>query len=795
MDARSRAPDPPTGTASGATTRDGKYQLFIPLDASEVVKQEQQEPSDDCCDEPVKPEDVRLRVAARDSSGNITSALVQMNADGRGTATLGFEQGPGALQLHVGPGDATDDELFMLDTLHFQLPERWWVDKPRVELPAVRIPPFYWFWWRRWCRTFVIRGRVVCADGRPVPGAEVCALDVDRFFIWSSTQQVGCTTTDANGAFQLRFRWCCNWWPWVWWRFRHWRLDPHLSDQVGELLGPRPDLRLGLIAGQQPTLDVFSPLLDRPAGGGSASGALVDVLRTDAGRLDRLREELLARLPASPSLAQLRIWPWWPWWPWRDCTPDIIFRVTQDCGRGPVTIVDENVWQTRWNIPNPLTVTLVANDQSCCVRRPCPPGEWCEDGECIVVDRVCDYRIDNVGGNLGAPATPVGYAVPGAVPIDSWDHHRPFAGIVPIYKNPGDLLGVDYLEFEASADGGATWNPLPPGAGVDFERSFWQPTGTPTIVPAPFKFDSTTFPGHTVLETREHRENVIGGLWDVPGGDRWWLSLNWDILIPIESSTFADGTWHFRAIGWRESGGSLTDRRVLPICGTETENDLVLTFDNQVVTAPGLHPASHHCGAGIHFCTLEPDTHILGVRINGTPVGPCDTIDASHGTVEIDFMAQDTATVAGQPRHVGSYVLQSRWGLNLSRNLLSQPSASVSVLSGGPSGWAAGQSSGNYGTALTQGAAAPDWGGGTYRLTMLVQEAFPEPCCYQLYLEAGKRTIVGGGGGSGAFSCHGLHWNRTQYAIGVGVCGKNDPAVPGAPGVVAAAGGSALEID
>ena len=204
------------------------------------------------------------------------------------------------------------------------------------------------------------------------------------------------------------------------------------------------------------------------------------------------------------------------------------------------------------------------------------------------------------------------------------------------------------------------------------------------------------------------------------------------------------------------------------------------TFDNQVVTVPGLHDATHNCGAGIHFCTVEPDTHIMAVRINGVPVGPCDTVDASSGVVEIadHFMARDTAA-AGQPRHLGSYTLQSRWGLSQSRDLLSQPSASVSVLSGGPSGWAAGQSAGNYGTALTQGASAPDWAGGTFRLTMNVQEAFPDRAAISCTSKH-PATVVGSGGGTGGFSCTLTHWNRTQYALGVGVCGEQQDRIGGA---------------
>jgi hypothetical protein len=742
MDEDARGQKPP-GSRQGRG-KPGRYQLTIPIDASAI---EDRQAGD-------------VKVAARDSNGRIQARLAKVDAKGYGSATLEFEQQPGALSVFVGPGDATDDELVNLETLQFKVSARRWGNESSLALKPLLIPPYYWYWWRRWCRTFVIRGTVVCPDGSPVVGAEVCAYDVDWFFIWSSKQLIGCATTDVNGAFELRFRWCCGWWPWWWWRFRVWQLDPTLSAHIANLARRHPELSLGPITGNQPNTLPFKSLA-----GTLRTGAVEPLLRTDVGSLERLREQLVAKLPPAPELERLHVWPWWPWWPWRDCTPDVIFRVTQDCGTYAATIVDEGIGDTRWNIPNPLDVTLVANDQACC-RPPCP--DPCEEGECIIIDRVCEWSVEDIGGNLGAPPAPAGYLHPGPVPLDTTGRHRPFGGIVPVYKNPGDLIGVDYLEFEFSADNGATWLPLPAGAGVNFTRLRWDDPGSPPSVQEPFAFDSSSFPGHTVLETREHREGVIGGTWDVPGADHFWLSMNWDLLIPIDSTKFADGTYLFRAIGWDDGGGgTLVNRRELPVCGEEPEiNQLALTFDNRVITAVG-HDASHLCG-GIHICTVEPDTHILAVRVNGTAVGPCDTVDTTTGDLEIDFLARDIPA-PGTPGHLDSYVLESRWGLNQSRNLLSQPGASVTVLSGVASGWALGQSSGNYGTALSQGAAAPNWEGGTFRLSMPLEQAFPEPCCYQLYLVAHKRTVVGGQSGL-AFVCSGNHWNHTQLSLGIGVC-------------------------
>lgn len=729
-----------------------RYRLTVPIDASGV-------------------EDLQggqsVKVAVRDDQGAIHSAVTEVDEKGQGSVSIGIPARPGRLQVMVGPGDATDEEIAGLQTLQFSISSRQWRGETELRLNPVIISAAYWYWWLRWCRRYVIRGRVLCPDGSPVPGATVCAYDVDWWFFWSSTQQVGCATTDITGSFEISFRWCCGWWPWWWWRSRVWQLDPVLSSRVTDLLQRNPGVQLGPASGHQPSLNIFEPMLQR---GGVSS--VEQLIRTDVGALDRVREELVQRLPIAPELQQLHVWPWWPWWPWWDCSPDIIFKVTQDCVEKGAVIVNEGVFDTRWNVTSPLNVTLIANDRACC--RPLCHGEPCVDGECLIIDKVCSAPAGEIGGNLGAPATPAGYLNPGPVPVDSTDSHRPFAGIVPIYKNPGDLLGVDYLEFEHSADGGATWSLLPGGAGVDFDRQYWDTATSPPPVNTAFKFDSVSFPGHTVLETREHRETVIGGSWDVPGADHFWLSPNWNLLLPLDSTKLADGTYHFRAIGWDDGGGgTLVNRRVLPFCGSEKENDLVLTFDNRIVPQPG-HDPTHLCG-GVHLCTVEPDTHILAVRVNGTPVGPCDTVDATSGTLEIDFEVVDVPT-PGQPAHLGSYTLYSLWGLNQSRNLL-QFATSVTVLSGGPTGWAAGQTSGNYGTAVSQGAVAPSWGGGRFRLTMPLADAFPVPCCYQLDLWAHKRTIVGGSAGL-EFACNQGHSNETQYTLGVGVCGT--PPVVGA---------------
>jgi len=708
-----------------------KYSIRIPLDASAI---------DD-----FKP-DAPVKVLVQSAAGP-QSQIVDLNEKGLGSASFSFNEAPGALRVLVGPHDATDEELPGLQTLSVDISSRL-LTKREVQLPVIVISPYYWWWWRRWCRMFVIRGRVICADGSPVPGAKVCALDVDWWLFWSSTQQIGCAYTDANGAFELRFRWCCGWWPWWWWRHRIWDFNPLLADKVSSVVSRVPDIRLNASVGHQPTLAAFDELL-------ASTGVRTTKPLTPAvgANIEHLREGLLSKLPAAAELERLRIWPWYPWYPWRDCAPDVIFRVTQDCEKQGTVIVNESVFQTRWDIPTSLDVTLVASDQACC-RRTCddPP---CTDGECIVVTQVCNIAIDDIGGNLGAPAVPAvleGYVYPNGVAAGTaaYNGDRPFAGTVTVEKNAGAMLNVDYYEIETFD--GVNWVALPAGAAMDFSRRYMHmlaPFFPTTDVP----FDFTNISGHNVVKSKEYFEANSGlGVW---GFNYIWL-LNEFLVVPLDSSKFGDGRHQFRVVGWQIAGNALTNPRVLPICATEQENNLVLFFDNRVVPNIG-HPASHNCG-GVHICTSEPDTHITQVRINGQPVAPCGTVDAAAGNLEIDFFVTDP------DGHLAVYTLAALYGLNQSVNLLDRPGASVIALNAGTqTGWSAGHGSGTYGVALAQGATQPHWPGGQYRLTVPAAQAFPEPCCYQLQLRGWKRNIVSCGGGYD-------YNNTTELTLGVGVC-------------------------
>jgi hypothetical protein len=665
----------------------GPIRIAVPLDASSV--------EDFSPDTPVK-------VALVVPDGVLAAQVITLDAKGQGIASFELNQRPGSLRALVGPADASDEELTQLQTISVNIPIRA-LGQRELRLSPITIAPFYWHWWRRWCRTFTITGRVVCADGSPVPGATVCASDIDWWWWHTSKQQVGCTTTDANGAFTLTFRWCCGWWPLWWWRRRFWQLEPKLVEKITPLLEQIPALT-SPIPSPRPSLEFFSRLA---APSGVPTGPAVAEL--DVTTLPALREQVLAKLPASAELAQLHVWPWFPWQPWWDCTPDIVFTVTQACQGQLRTIVDEQFWDARWNIPTNLSVTLVANEEACCINEPPPP-----EGNCLVLSDVCGDLVNAIGGNPGALAAPVGYLNPGALAVYG---DRPYAGVVPVSGLFGSGANVDYYEWEWATSPVGPWNAMPAPAAGGFSRTYWGPQlggGPVGFHSVPFAFAPLS--GRLVIESREHFEATNDpGSW---GLTRFWVA-NRDLLFRwLTATTFADDTYYLRVAGYALAGGQLGVPQILPLCNTEQDNGLALTIDNAT-------------------SALEPAADIVDVRINGVSAGPCSNVNASDGGVlDVDFVAYDVDS------HLALYSLIATYGKNLAVNLLAAPGATLTPVALGAIP-AADFTGPDYGAARVQGAAAPNWRAGGLRLHIPdVRSAFPETCCYQIELRVYKRSVV-----------------------------------------------------
>lgn len=710
------------------------YQLVVPLDASQVEDRSGME---------------QLAVALLRGDETIQYERARLDAEGKGTVTFSFRERPQSLKVAVGPPDASAEEMVGLQTVTVDVPTRRWEEQPELHLPDIRIVPAFWYRWLRWCRTFTIRGRVVCADGSPVPGAEVCAFDVDRFWWWCSRHQVGCATTDAQGAFEITFRWCCGWWPWWWWQNRRWRLDPDLVERIRPIL--EHDIKLQRIPIPTPVPDprIFEPILaDAHSGVSRPLAATVE-----PAQLHGLRDELLQRLPRHPELERLRIWPWYPWQPWWDCTPDLNFRVTQNCGGQENIIVDEGCHIVRADIPQNLDVTLVANELACCI----PPTDGCEGGDCLAITHVCSNQTNTIGGNVGAPPAPAGYNNPGLVSIYG---DRPYAGVIPISGTVACMGDVDYYAFEYSTDGGATWTEIPEDAAGAFNRTYIDFSASPFSW-HPIQFKTTLIDGHNVYETLQHYEaNNPPANW---GSDRIWVGSSRDLLMRwlTGAASWADGVYRLRVKGWNEAGGTLNNERVMKVCNSDDDAFVVVTLDNRLEGAASGHPAgtpNHPAGPGtVHTQTLEPDTDFLSVKIlrglDEIDIGACGNEQLQPGDrLRIDFLAHDP------DGHLAYYTLHNKYGESMDINLLGllgNPAVSLTALTPlTQTGPYYGHSNPSL-SALSQGAVSPTWHGGRMRLELPAGLAFPVTCCYQLELRAHKRTIV---------DCSDSPWGHTNFS-------------------------------
>ena len=720
--------------------------LIIPLDLSDIPPEERGQ---------------QLIKVAVMQDDDITSQTVKAGDK----AQVEFEVDPKrAVSVAVGSDALSDRNLFKFQTLTTQVSPRLWRGAAPLTLPPLVVTPRWWKLWLRWCRDFVIEGTVVCADGSPVPGAEVRAFDVDYFFWWSSVNQVGpVAVTDANGFFRIEFRWCCGWWPWWWWKLRAWRLDPLLVEKIHPVLRLNPELKFRE-PGPTPTADFVNlqslagalqgPTPARTSATGrplpaaaqpKLSAALATTREvTDPSIFSNMRDQLLHVLPRVPELERLQIWPWWPWRPWLDCHPDIIFQVTQSCGGGLTkVIVDEGIFDTRWDVPAYSFVNLVANEEACCV--PPPPVE--PDGDCALITSVCGVIVDNIGGNAGA-AGPDGYADPGSL-ANPDGRDRPFSEVIQLHGQFGTSAQADFYAVEYADHGVNNWAPVPPAALLGFHRGYFdgtQPWPNQWFYPG---FNPTAFGGVHVYQSRRHYEDTHPPAnWGSPFGRSWFSNL--DLLAPIQTAgNFADGTYDFRLVGYTAQASGDPDLgtyTVLEGCGGDQNNLVVVRLDNRVVTPPT--PGS------VHVNTSEPDCGITSVKLNNVTVAPCGAEKLQPGTpLEISFFVTDP------DGHLDHYELVVKYDLGSFKNLLN--AADVGAFSfSAPFGVQPGP---DYSDALGQGAVRPEWKGG--QLTLHIDDAaevFPKTCCYLVELTTYKRNIV---------NCSGnlTYYNLMHYSFTVTV--------------------------
>jgi hypothetical protein len=601
----------------------------------------------------------------------------------------------------------------------------------RVPLGTLVLKPDLYLCWIFCCRTYTIRGRVVCRHWQydpftghyrfcdaPVPGATVEAYDVDCFFIWCHRDLIKSATTDINGNFTLQFRWCClNWRPWL---NRNWAVEADLFSHVQHILGnagiPLPPVPPG--PDPDPTY-----LQQIAAQAGLAPGAMPPGV---PGILDApvSGEALRAVLPASAELAALHVWPWWEW---NDCAPDVVFRVAQQCGGQLRVIHSETSSQTRWNIPTTLNVTLLANDQACCL----PVCRDPECPECLKITFVGCTPSDRIGATAGPPDLR-GYG------YSNLSYDRPFYGSLQIRGGVGS--DVDYFKVQVSRNGGA-WSDLPVPAFDGFSRSYWD--GSSAVVALAPAFTPLLKNGQTVMVTRQHYEALHP---EIPrfGGSVIWF--DYDTLFYFNTianpGLTPDGLYQLRFVGYTADAADnlvLASERLLPTCGQRASETVFIRVDNRaMIHAPStlLHP----CGSGtVHTCTNEPDCWIRKICVNeGTAgeycIAACDIVRlAATDRLTVHFSVTCPPTV--EDGHLGGYWLRAEYGVaqvfsigtGLHGTFAPDPTFEV-----GP----------DYAAALLQGAPRPHWYGGDYQVTLRGSD-FPECCAYLLRLRAWKRTTNG----------------------------------------------------
>ncbi|HIC91960.1 MAG TPA: carboxypeptidase regulatory-like domain-containing protein [Syntrophaceae bacterium] len=351
----------------------------------------------------------------------------------------------------------------------------------------ILIPKYLFRWWLILCHTYTITGRVVkrvwkdhvpCDE--PVPGAKVEAYDVDCWWFWWKKDLVGSATTNPDGTFEIKFRWCCLlWYPLL---KPRWVIDPdllkHITKAVKPYVGPIPpevlkspiDFEKFLGGTQKIAPHVGAINIGEFPGGEKATPSFP--LPPPKG-LELAREELIA--PVSPItdliskirpiLSPLRCWPFWP----KDCSPDIIFKVTQECEGEENIIHDEGPFQTRWNIPISLNVSLFANEKACSI----PICEEPPPGDCLKFSWVNCVSVEHIGTSPGPPDLR-GYAYPLA-------QDRPFAETIRVKGLFGAGSDVDYFKVQYSYNGGA-FNDMPKDKLVGFGRSYWAPSSKLTSI-------------------------------------------------------------------------------------------------------------------------------------------------------------------------------------------------------------------------------------------------------------------------------------------------------------------------
>ena len=690
--------------------------IKVPVDATQIPESERGKQ--------------KVRVALR-AGDKITSHVVSVEA-GRAEAEFSVDAS-GPVTIAVGPEASDAADLFRRSTPTVTVRATEVNGRPGHVVQPIVISYPIWEGWLIWCRTFTITGHIYGTDSNPVPGAQVVASNVDWFWWWISTGQVGTAVTDANGFFQITFTWCCGWLPWYWWELRRWMLDPILIEKINPVLAMSPNLR---VSAPSSALELaFSTLSPQPLPPRAKSRIerLSNSTSLNPTTIPALRQKLVAALPDIPEFQRLRLWPWYPWAPWFDCDPNIIFRVTQICDGTANVILNESVFQARWDIPTQLNVSLTANEEACTTQT----GTNLPSGICFTFIDACGFLpgADQVGPADDPPV--VGLA-------DPMGEDRPFTGTVNVDGYFGSGVVADYYGVEyrpAAFPNPNTFQPVPLNVLQAFGVNYYDPSLAFPNTIVPVTFGPNPLPlgaGGTAVVYQtliNYQNNNSPGAW-VGATPRIWLMPDVQATFSIDSALLnpaEQGAYEFQIVGYTYSGGVLTSLGPTAPCGKagrngfNGDNDLALYFDNPI---PSLS---------------DPVASIDQVTLAGTVLTPCAFVNVpSTGpfSLIVQFTASDpSVTGAGVNGFLDNYSLTLQHGVEAPVALISGATTSaIAGLLGAATGVFPGPT---YTLAVAQGASRPNWPGGSMILTINdASSLFPKTCAYELMLSVYKRNIV-----------------------------------------------------
>jgi hypothetical protein len=690
-------------------------------------------------------------------------------------------EGPKAMGVNVvaGPGDVPDEKLRSLDVYEQRVPAKAF--KERVAHVDLVISPRLYGRWKIVCRRHTIRGRVICRriiwDRRehrfvvcdsPVRGAKVTAYDIDTFWWWCRRDEVGSDFTDLNGNFEITFNWCC--WMWRPWFFRDWRLEPELVQSISDLLKKIPIRGPIPLPDPEPDFSIFERLVENAnVSRGGSSQALTEIAPPSQNDFVQLGKQLIKILPDATDLKAMHIWPWWPFF---DCKPDIIFRVTQDCGRGEQVIYSESCAQTRWDISPVLNgVTLIANSKACCAPVCCDDQP---DDDCLVFQGVgCgSYPITSIEQDPIKPL--LGLAEPGT-------NDRPFGGSMRILGVFGTGSDVDYykLQYQRISPSSTNWADLPKDQVGVFYRGHWLGV-FPWVKWEKVQLETvSSVDSREVLMTKKrYRELNPDVSTTVDPNNDDWLTV-WATEIN-GTPNLIDGIYQLRVVGYRYNSATKTlyDEEVMPLCpGPDAEVDpakhatMYLRLDNRTAII----------GSSVHITTSEPDCDFPDIRAvvknEGTndeqSIDACGIVRLKKGdTLTIHFKATDI-----NDGHLEKYTLYAHWKESDEFDLLSS-----GALAGDPDPLYGPTYADTFaGVKGVQGAYRaslpstdpecnrPIWFGGNFKVTLTVDDPLPgnlhrvfETCCaYLLRLDVWKRTT------DGCTIPRWFHYNQCEFSFTV----------------------------